>query len=76
MDVCERLIVCVRRGIKRVNGVGQASYGEADVGTYCPGLPHCTPERWMDEQQTGGGREGGREGAREKKRPGQMTEGK
>lgn len=33
--------VCV---IKRVNSVGQASYGEADVGTYCPGLSHCTPE--------------------------------
>lgn len=45
--------VCVRRGIKRVNGVGQASYGEADVGTYCPGLPHCTPERRTGEQQTG-----------------------
>lgn len=48
-------------GIKRVNGVGQASYGEADVGTYCPGLQHCTPERWTDKQQTGGGREGARE---------------
>lgn len=38
--------------IKRVNGVGHASYGEADVGTYCPGLQHCTPEIWTDEQQT------------------------
>lgn len=47
-------------GIKRVNGAGQASYGEADVGTYCPGLQHCTPERWTDEQQTGRGREEGR----------------
>lgn len=52
------MCVCVQRGIKRVNGVGQASYGEADVGTYCPGLPNCTPERWTDEQRMGGGREG------------------
>lgn len=45
--------MCVRCGIKRVSGMGQASYGEADVGTYCPGLPHCTPERWTYEQRTG-----------------------
>lgn len=44
MFVRNKVCVCVRRGIKRVNGMGQASYGEADVGTYCPGLPHCTPE--------------------------------
>lgn len=48
MGLCTRKCVCecarVWRGIKRVNGMGQASYGEADVGTYCPGLPHCTPE--------------------------------
>lgn len=49
--------VCVRGGIKRVDGVGQASYGEADVGTYCPGLPHCTPERRTDKQRAEGGRE-------------------
>lgn len=59
------MCVYVRHGIKRVNGVGQASYGEADVATYCPGLPHCTPERWTEEttdrQQAGGrGGEGGR----------------
>lgn len=60
-------------GIKRVNDVVLASYGEADVGTYCPGLPHRTPERWMDGQRTDGGREGRERG---KKSRGQMTEGK
>lgn len=54
----------VRCGIKRVNGAGQASYGEADVATYCPGLPHCTPESRTEEETTDrrGGRAGGREG--------------
>lgn len=42
----------VQRGIKRVNDAGQASYGEADVATYCPGLPHCTPERRAEEEIT------------------------
>lgn len=42
----------VQHGIKRVNGAGQASYGEADVATYCPGLPHCTPERRTEEETT------------------------
>lgn len=51
--------------------MGQASYGEADVGTYCPGLQHCIPERWTDAQQTGRGREEGR-----RKRGGLLTEGK
>lgn len=67
--------------------MGQASYGEADVGTYCPGLPHCTPERWTDEQRMGRrrgregkGREGtgGREGGEKKrqKKTDRMREGK
>lgn len=75
--MCESESKCVyvRCGIKRVSGVGQASYGEADVGTYCPGLPHCTPERWTDEQQTAGrGEEKGRK--RGKERQGQMRGGK
>lgn len=50
VSVCK--IKCVCCGIKRVNGAGQASYGEADVGTYCPGLQRCTLERWTDVQQT------------------------
>lgn len=77
MWMCERESKCVyvRCGIKRVSGVGQASYGEADVGTYCPGLPHCTPERRTDEQQTAGRGEGkGRQGAKETQ--GQMRGGK
>lgn len=37
--------------MKGVNGAGQESYGETDVGTYCTGLLHCTPKR---------GRAGGR----------------
>lgn len=60
MCVC----MCTQCGVKRVSGAGQASYGEADVGTYCPGLPHCTPERWTDERRSGGQREGGEEGER------------
>lgn len=70
------MCVYVRRGIKRVNGAGQASYGEADVATYCPGLPHCTPERWTNEQQTGNEREGRGKRGGDEKRQGRMTEGK
>lgn len=71
----------VQRGIKRVNGAGQASYGEADVATYCPGLPHCTPERRTEEETTDRrqgpwGRGGWEVGVGEKRRTGQMTEGK
>ena len=63
MDVREGEKMCVC-DINRVNGAGQASYGEADVGTYCPGLPQCTPERMdggtTDRRATGGGEEGGK----------------
>lgn len=53
----ERLNMCLC-GIKRVNGAGQASYGEADVRTYCPGLLLYTGEsereRRTHKQQAGG----------------------